>query len=74
MSDRTESSIFVDASPAEVLDVVADVAAYPEWANGISSAEVLEAGPDGRPAQARFTIDAGPVRPSRPARPGRPRR
>ena len=62
MSDRTESSIHVDASPADVLAVVADVEAYPEWANGIGLAEVLERDDAGRPAQARFKIDAGPVR------------
>lgn len=62
MSDRTESRIHIEATPAEVLSVVADVEAYPEWANGIGSAEVLEREPDGRPAQARFRIDSGPVR------------
>lgn len=62
MSDRTESSIHIEATPAEVLAVVADVEAYPEWANGIGGAEVLEREPDGRPAQARFRIDSGPVR------------
>src|SRR6476469_8977024 len=62
MADATEASIVIDAEPTAILDVVADVAHYPEWANGISEAEVLETGPDGRPAQARFVLDAGPVK------------
>jgi ribosome-associated toxin RatA of RatAB toxin-antitoxin module len=62
MSDRTQASIGVAAPPAAVLDVIADVAAYPEWANGITEAEVLEADGEGRPMRARFKLDAGPVR------------
>lgn len=62
MTDRTESKIHVDAPASDVMSVVADVAAYPEWANGIKSAEVLEADTEGRPAQARFRVEAGPIR------------
>ena len=62
MSARTESSIHVNAAPADVLDVVADVESYPQWANGVRAAEVLARTPEGRPAEARFVIDAGPVR------------
>lgn len=62
MADRTEASITVAAAPQAVLDVVADIAAYPEWANGITQAEVVEPGPAGRPGRARFRIEAGPVR------------
>jgi len=62
MGDRTEAALVIDAPAAAILDVVADVERYPEWANGIKEAEVLETAPDGRPAQARFRIDAGPVK------------
>ena len=31
MAQRTESSTVIAASPAAVLDVVADVASYPAW-------------------------------------------
>jgi ribosome-associated toxin RatA of RatAB toxin-antitoxin module len=62
MSDRTEASLQIAAPPQQVLDVIADVASYPQWANGITEAEVLESGSDGRPARARFRLDAGPVR------------
>jgi hypothetical protein len=35
MADRTESSIVIDAPPGEVLDVIADFEAYPEWAGEV---------------------------------------
>src|SRR5689334_6131627 len=62
MADATQASIVIAAEPEAILDVIADVEAYPQWANGISEAEVLEKGPGGRPAQARFVLDAGPVK------------
>ena len=42
--------------------VIADFAAYPQWASGVRAAEVVQTGPDGRPAQVRFTLDAGIIR------------
>jgi polyketide cyclase/dehydrase/lipid transport protein len=64
MADRTESSILVAADPAAVLAVVADFADYPSWAGAVRSTEVLSTGPDGRPEQVRFTLDAGAIRDS----------
>jgi ribosome-associated toxin RatA of RatAB toxin-antitoxin module len=62
MADRTESSILVEAAPADVLAVVADFADYPSWAGAVRSTEVLSTGPDGRPEQVKFTLDAGAIR------------
>ncbi|WP_380168596.1 SRPBCC family protein [Jannaschia sp. R86511] len=62
MAQRTESSTTVEAPPAEVLAVVTDLEAYPEWAGGITEVEVLETDADGRPLQARLTMSSGPVR------------
>jgi carbon monoxide dehydrogenase subunit G len=59
MADRTSSEITVPAPRAAVMSVIADFAAYPEWASGVRSAEILEAGPDGRALQVRFELDAG---------------
>jgi carbon monoxide dehydrogenase subunit G len=42
-----------------VLAVIADIESYPEWTGQIKSASVVETGPDGRAAQARFVMDAG---------------
>jgi len=61
MADRTEASIEIDAEPAAILDVIADLPAYPQWSQGIRSVEVLAA--DGaRPLHARFTLDAGLIK------------
>ena len=44
------------------MTVIADFAAYPEWATGVRTAEIIEQRGDGRPSRVRFTLDAGPVK------------
>ena len=51
MTDQTESSIIIEASPEEVMEVVADLEKYPEWAGSIKRVEVLERDAQGRPLQ-----------------------
>lgn len=62
MAQRTESSITVQAPPADVLAVLVDLPAYPTWAGGITDVEVLGSDAAGRPATARLTMSSGPVR------------
>ncbi|MHB2024604.1 MAG: SRPBCC family protein [Mycobacteriales bacterium] len=62
MVERTRAQIHIDAPATEVLAVIADFAAYPQWADGVKAAEVVETGADGRPARVRFRVDAGPVK------------
>jgi len=64
MADKTSSSIAVSAPRETVMRVIADFGAYPHWATGVKSAEVLETGPDGRPQRVRFVLDAGVIRDS----------
>jgi hypothetical protein len=64
MADRTSSNITVAAGLRTVMGVIADFAAYPEWATGIRSAEVLATDPDGRPERVRFRLDAGVIKDS----------
>jgi len=45
------------AAPEVVFAVAADLAAYPEWATGVSVVEVLESDDDGRARRARFEVD-----------------
>ena len=60
MADQTESSIEINATPAQIMGVIADLPAYPQWSEGITSVEVLSIyEDDGRPADARFHIDSG---------------
>ncbi len=62
MADRTESSIVINAAPAQVMAVIADLASYPEWSDGVKSVEVLTEWEDGRPGDARFVVDAGVIK------------
>jgi ribosome-associated toxin RatA of RatAB toxin-antitoxin module len=62
MADRTESSIGIDAGPAEVLDVIADVESYPQWAAEVKEVTVLSEEGDGWVDQVQYTLDAGVLR------------
>src|SRR5690242_1667110 len=62
MADRTESSIVIDAPPGEVLDVIADFEAYPEWAGEVKAIRVLAEEGDGWADQVEFTLDAGAIK------------
>jgi hypothetical protein len=62
MADRTSSSITISARKSEVMTAIADFPAYPTWAEGIKSAEVLSTGDGDRAEQVRFTLEAGPIK------------
>jgi carbon monoxide dehydrogenase subunit G len=62
VADEASSSIDIAAAPADIMSVIADLAAYPDWSTGIKSAEVEESTPDGRPARATFVLDAGVIK------------
>src|ERR1700754_4726152 len=62
MADRTSSTIVIKGGRSEITAVIADLEGYPDWAGGIRDVEILEAGPKGRPARVRMTIDAGPIK------------
>lgn len=57
MAESTVQTIEIDAGVEACFDVAADVAAYPDWATGVRSTEVLETDPEGRPLKAHFVID-----------------
>jgi carbon monoxide dehydrogenase subunit G len=62
MADTTTSSITIAVPRASVMAVIADFAAYPEWATGVRAAEIIEQRDDGRASRVRFTLDAGPIK------------
>jgi carbon monoxide dehydrogenase subunit G len=64
MADRTSASIAVTAPLAEVMSVIADFAAYPQWISAIRSAEVISRDEAGRGTRVRFQLDAGVIRDS----------
>jgi ribosome-associated toxin RatA of RatAB toxin-antitoxin module len=64
MAEQTTSSIVIDAPAAEVMAVIADFPAYPEWAQGMKRAEVVEPGADGRAEKVHFELEAAPIKDS----------
>ena len=63
MAEQTEASIVIEATPAQVMAVIADIGAYPRWSEGITEAKVLAVyDDDQRPADARFSVSSGPVK------------
>ncbi|VXC48877.1 SRPBCC family protein [Nocardioides sp. AX2bis] len=66
MAEQTTSSLVVEATPAEVMAVIADFESYPAWATGMKRAEVLDRVGDG-PAAGRadrvfFVLDVSPIK------------
>lgn len=58
MTEGTFQTLEVDASPEHLYEVVADVASYPDWANGVKGVEVLETGDNDEVLKARFVVEA----------------
>ena len=63
MAASTESSIVIGAPPADVMAVIADLPAYTQWSDGITSVQVLSVyEDDGRAADARFQVESGLIK------------
>src|SRR3954452_5396257 len=62
MADQTTSSIVIDAPPSAVMDVIADFPAYPTWAKGVATADVVSEFPDGRAEKVFFKLDVSPIK------------
>jgi carbon monoxide dehydrogenase subunit G len=58
MAERTEGSIEIEARPAVIMEAIADFESYPEWVDGIRSAEVKERDDDGRATEVAYEFSA----------------
>jgi ribosome-associated toxin RatA of RatAB toxin-antitoxin module len=58
MAEQSTQSITVEAPPSDVMAVIADFPAYPQWVSAAQSVEVVQPGPDGRARRVHFVIDA----------------
>lgn len=58
MADKTAQTIYIDADPGTVMDVIADIGSYPEWVSEYKDTEVLEVDDDGFPKRARLVLEA----------------
>ncbi len=56
MTEHTEGSIVIEASAAEIMDVLIEYEAYSEWAD-VKSASVLERGEGGLATKVAFQVD-----------------
>ena len=56
MAEEGEGSIEIAASPADVLDVITDFAAYPTWAQGVKKAQVRKKDSRGRTNEVFFEV------------------
>ena len=59
MSEKSSSTIVIDAPLADVQAALFDIATYPEWLTSIKKADVLESDDQGRVIKAKLSIDAG---------------
>jgi len=64
VADKTAQTIYIDADPSTVLDVIADIGSYPDWVAEYHEAEVLEADEAGYPKVARLVLDAAVLKDS----------
>ncbi len=58
MGQKVSESTHIAASPEAIRAVILDLAAYPEWADGVQSIDVLTTDEQGRPDTAKFHVDA----------------
>ena len=56
MSEQTEGQTVIEASSAEIMDVLTDFEAYPEWAD-VKAVEILERGDGGVGTKVAFEVE-----------------
>jgi ribosome-associated toxin RatA of RatAB toxin-antitoxin module len=58
MAVKDSREVVIEATPEEIIDVIADVEATPTWSPQYQKAVILESYPDGRPKQVEMTVKA----------------
>jgi ribosome-associated toxin RatA of RatAB toxin-antitoxin module len=61
MATSDSREVVIEATPAEILDVIADVESTPSWSPQYQKAEILESYPNGRPKQVKMTVKAAGI-------------
>ncbi|MGI9162773.1 MAG: SRPBCC family protein [Mycobacterium sp.] len=61
MAVKDSREVLIEASPAEIFAVIADVDSAPSWSSQYQSAEVLETFPDGRPKLVKMKVKAAGI-------------
>ena len=58
MAANDSREVLIEATPEEILDVIADVVNAPSWSPQYQSAEVLDTYDDGRPRRVKMKVKA----------------
>jgi carbon monoxide dehydrogenase subunit G len=58
VAERTEGSIEIEADPDAIMEVITDFESYPEWVDGIRSAEVVDRDGSGRGTRVSYGFSA----------------
>ena len=58
MAVNDSREVLIEATPEQILDVIADVETAPSWSPQYQSVEVIETYPDGRPKRVRAKVKA----------------
>ena len=61
MAVKDSREVVIEASPEEILAVIADVESAPSWSAQYQSAEVLDTYKDGRPKKVRMKVKAAGI-------------
>ena len=59
MSEKSVSTVVIDAPLAEVQAALFEIGSYPEWLSSIKKADVIERDGENRVLKAKLAIDAG---------------
>ena len=62
MSNPTTSTLTIAAAADDVRAVLFDIANFPTWSTSFKAVTVLASNGDGRPTQAKLTVDAGALK------------
>lgn len=62
MATPSSQTLTMAAEPEEIMDVIADFEAYPEWTGAVKAVVVTDPGDGTRANQVRFSLDAGLVK------------
>ena len=62
MAEQSTQSIVIDAAPEQIMEVIGDFSAYPQWAGSVKSAEVATADSNGWAQTVDFRLDAGVIK------------
>lgn len=61
MATSDSREVVIEASPDEILDVIADVESTPDWSSQYQSAEILESYDDGRPRRVKMKVKSAGI-------------